>query len=164
MYSGVRRSVQRSALLIDHVANIIVCMVNSSEVRDLLWLRRADALVRGYVVIVSATIVALAVLSVVDAAQATKDAWGHAVIVMLFAVLLPLRMRSARSGSRWALRAVGLIAAVLFLVNIVEALVPEMFPVWMRIEMIAIAVLMAAVVTCVSMHAARRDENTLADR
>ena len=77
---------------------------------------------------------------------------------------LPLRMRSARSGSRWALRAVGLIAAVLLLVNVVEALVPEMFPVWMRIEMIAIAALMAAVVTCVSMHATRRDENTLADR
>ncbi len=100
------------------------------------------AFVRLYVVIIVATVVALAVLSVTDAAAATKGAWVHGVIVMLFAVLLPLRLRSARSGSRRALRAVGLIAAVLLLVNVIDALVPGMFPGWMRVEVVLIAVLM----------------------
>lgn len=71
---------------------------------------------------------------------------GHAIIVTLFAVLLPLRLRAARRGSLGALRAVGLIASALFLVNVVEASIPGFVPVWMRLEMVGIAVLMAAVI------------------
>ena len=101
------------------------------------------ALTQAYVVVAVGTVVALAVLAAVAPSLATQDAWGHAVIVAVFAVVLPLRVRAARHGSLSALRAVGIISAVLFLVNVVEAMIPGLFPTWMRIEMAAIAVLMA---------------------
>jgi hypothetical protein len=112
-------------------------------------MRTTGVLVRVYVGVVLATLVALGVLSAVAPALATEEAWVHAVIVAVFAVLLPLRLRSARSGSRGGLRAVGLIAAALFLVNVVEAVIPGLFPGWLRVVMVGIAVLMAAVVVLV---------------
>lgn len=59
------------------------------------------------------------------------------------------------AGRARALRAVGCISAVLLLANVVEAAVPGLFPAWMRIEMIGIAVLMGAVVLAVVRHRAR---------
>lgn len=112
-------------------------------------LAQVGALLRVYVVVVLATVVALIVLSVVAPHRATQDAWVHAVIVAGFAVLLPLRWRAAARGDVGALRAVGLISGALFLVNVVEAVWPGLFPVWMRVEMIGIALLMLAVVLCV---------------
>ena len=44
------------------------------------------------------------------------------------------------------MRAVGLIAAVLFLANVIEAMLPDFAPGWMRVEMIGIAALMALVI------------------
>jgi hypothetical protein len=115
----------------------------------------ARVLVIIYVAIVFATLVALIALSIVTPAQATANAWGHAVIVAVFAVLLPLRLRSTRSGRRNAVRAVGVIAAVLFLVNVVEALIPSFVPLWMRVEMVGVALVMAGVVFDVARWAAR---------
>lgn len=115
----------------------------------------ARVLVIVYVAIVFATLVALIALSIVSPAQATANAWGHAVIVAVFAVLLPLRLRSTRSGRRNAVRAVGVIAAVLLLVNVVEALIPSFVPLWMRVEMVCIALVMAGVVFDVARWAAR---------
>jgi hypothetical protein len=115
----------------------------------------APVLVIIYVAIVFATLVALIALSIVTPAQATANAWGHAVIVAVFAVLLPLRLRSTRSGRRNAVRAVGVIAAVLFLVNVVEALIPSFVPLWMRVEMVGVALVMAGVVFDVARWAAR---------
>lgn len=109
-----------------------------------------------YVLVVLATIAALITMSVVAPHLATDHAWGHAVIVAGFAVLLPLRMRSARAGNRGGLLAVGIISAVLFLVNVVEMLIPHFLPSWMRIEMIGTAALMAASVALVAQIAARR--------
>ncbi len=111
--------------------------------------------IRAYVVVVLATVTALVVLSVVSPQRATEHAWGHAVIVAVFAVLLPLRMRSARAGDRGALRAVGIISAVLLVVNVVEILIPGFLSTWMRIEMAGIAALMAvsvALVTQIAKH------------
>ncbi len=102
-----------------------------------------------YVVVVAATLVALVALSALGSDQATSAAWVHAIIVAGFAVLLPLRLRAARLGSRRAVTAVGVIAAVLLVVNVVEALLPGLFPSWMRVEMVAIAVLMAGTVLAV---------------
>ena len=107
------------------------------------------AVVWTYVAVALGTIAALAVLSVVAPYQATQAAWVHAVIVAVLAVVLPLRLRAARAGSLRGLRAVGLISAVLFLVNVVEAVLPGLFPVWMRVEMIGIAVLMLVVILLV---------------
>ena len=73
----------------------------------------------------------------------------HAVIVAVFAVILPVRLRAARAGSVGALRAVGLISAALFLVNVVEVLIPRPFPLWLRAEMIGIAVLMVGLILLV---------------
>jgi hypothetical protein len=39
----------------------------------------------------------------------------------------------------------GLIASVLFVVNVVGALIPGFFPTWMRIEMVGLAAQLAAV-------------------
>lgn len=113
-------------------------------------LGRTAVLVRLYVVVALATVIVLAVLSAAGSDQATASAWVHAVIVAAFAVLLPLRLRSARRGSTRGLVAVGVIAAVLVVVNIVEAVLPGAFPVWMRIEMVGIAALMAAIVVAVA--------------
>jgi hypothetical protein len=102
--------------------------------------------VRVYLAVAAATLGVLAVLPAAAPRQAPREAWGHAINVAVFAVVLPLRLRAARRGSLGALRAVGLIASALFLVNVVEASVPGFVPIWMRIEMVGIAVLMAAVI------------------
>ncbi len=117
-----------------------------------------SALVYGYLAVAVGTVAALVILNAAPA-QATPDAWIHALIVAGFAVLLPLRLRSARAGSRRGLRAVGMIGAVLFLVNVIEAAIPGLFPLWLRVVMVGIAGLMAAVVALVIRVAldARRD-------
>jgi hypothetical protein len=112
-------------------------------------------LVRTYVVVAVGTVVALAVLQAVDASLATSHAWGHALIVAVFAVLLPLRLRAARAGRRSGLRAVGNISGVLVAVNVVEASIPGFLPTWMRLEMVGVALLMVAIVSLVIRAAMR---------
>jgi hypothetical protein len=121
-------------------------MVNSELKRSTREPRSADLaaaslVVRAYVVLTVATVAALIVMSAVAPRLATSNAWGHAVIVVIFAILLPLRMRAARKGSTRALRVVTVIAVAVFAVNVVEAALPR-FPGWMRIEMAVTAVLM----------------------
>ncbi|MFH8555935.1 MULTISPECIES: hypothetical protein [Streptomyces] len=56
-----------------------------------------------------------------------------------------LRTRTALKGSRTGgLRAVTVIGCVLLVVNLVEAVLPGAFPAWMRVEMLFIAAMMAA--------------------
>ena len=118
-------------------------MVNNSR------LDRLSVVVRVYVGLAVATVAVLAVLSGVGSSLATPEAWVHAVIVAVFAVVLPLRLRAAREGRRSGLRAVGIISGVLVLVNAVEAMIPGLFPGWMRVEMVGIAALMALAVLLV---------------
>ena len=87
-------------------------------------LRAISILVGIYVAIVAGTVAALTILSATAPHLATRDAWVHAVIVAVFAVVLPLRLRAARADRPGALRAVGIISAVLFLVNVTEAIIP----------------------------------------
>ncbi len=112
------------------------------------------ALVRIYIALVALTLVALVVLGVTAPEQATAHVWGHAVVVAVLAVVLPLRLRRARAGDRGAVRAVGIVAAVLFLVNVVEAMLPA-FPGWMRVDMLVTALLMLGVVLDVVRWAVR---------
>lgn len=109
-------------------------------------LSAAAVAVRVYLAVVIATLVGLAFLSSAGSHQATNNAWGHALVVLIFAILLPLRLRSARTGRRSAIRAVGLISAVLLVVNVVEALIPGFVPTWMRAQMYVVAALMLVVV------------------
>ena len=124
-------------------------MVNTTKMRAQERLRAIAVVVGAYVAIVLGTVATLGILSATAPHLATRDAWVHAVIVAVFAVVLPLRLRTARAGSPGALRAVGIISAVLFLVNVIEVLIPGLFPLWMRAEMIGIAVVMAAVMLLV---------------
>lgn len=119
----------------------------STEEPKTVDLVTASKAVAAYVALTVATVVALIVMSAgVARHQATGTAWGHAVIVCVFAILLPLRMRAARNGSARAVRAVTIIASVILVVNVVEAALPHGFPGWMRIEMVVIALLMAVLV------------------
>jgi hypothetical protein len=125
------------------MVSIIGQMVNTK------YLNASAALVLVYVAVTAATVLALALLSFIAPHLATSHAWGHAIIVVALAVLLPLRSRAARKGKRSALRAVGLISITLVAVNIVEGVLPGAFPTWMRVEMLAVAALMAANVALV---------------
>ncbi|OFE16286.1 hypothetical protein BA895_19775 [Humibacillus sp. DSM 29435] len=125
-------------------------MVNSSRDTAPLSastpLPAAAAAIRVYLILVIATLVGLVILAFTASPQATSNAWGHAIVVAVFAVVLPLRLRSAQAGRRSAIQAVGLISAVLFLVNVIEALIPGFVPAWMRAQMYVVAVLMLVVV------------------
>jgi hypothetical protein len=90
-------------------------MVNTSSLNTSLML------VRTYVGVTAATVLALVFLSVTAPHLATGHAWGHAIIVLVFAIVLPLRMRAAHRGRRSALRAVGIISGALLTVNVVES-------------------------------------------
>lgn len=116
-------------------------------------LNASAAVVRAYVALTAATVLTLVLLSFVAPHLATGHAWGHAIIVVVFAVLLPLRMRAAREGKRSGLRAVGIISGTIVAVNLVEGVLPGFFPTWMRVEMFSIAALMAGNVLLV-VHAA----------
>lgn len=124
-------------------------MVNTKSKSRSTNLAGIAAVLRVYLVVVLATLIVLIVLAKTAPSQAPSAAWTHAVIVAGFAVLLPIRLRSAQRGSVGALRAVGLIAAALFLVNVIEALIPGFVPIWMRVEMIGVAVLMGLVILLV---------------
>lgn len=127
----------------------IDCVVNTRVASRPSRMRVIGNLVVAYVAIVVGTVVALGVLTAIGSAKATTDAWVHCVIVAAFAVLLPLRLRSAQSGSVGGPRAVGIISAALFLVNVVEVMVPGLFPLWLQVVMVGIAALMAAVIALV---------------
>ena len=124
-------------------------MVNSVVDTEPVVLRGLAVVVRVYVALAVATVLALAVLALTSPGLAPQAAWIHAVIVVVLAAVLPMRLRAARRGSRPALRAVGIIAAVLLVANVVVALVPDLLPTWMRVEMIAVALLMGVAVLLV---------------
>ncbi|MGQ4512050.1 hypothetical protein [Streptomyces sp. DW26H14] len=128
-------------------------MANSVSMRPL---GAVSVLIAVYASAMAATVAALAVMAAgVAPGQATREAWGHAVIVTVLAFVLVLRLRSARAGSAGAVKALGVVAAVLVVVNAVEAALPGAFPGWMRIEMAAIALLMVALLALLCRSAGR---------
>lgn len=126
-------------------------MVNSVERSPVRRTERVwvDRLVGAYVVVVVVTVGVLALLAANHSRQATTEAWVHAAVVAAFAFLLPARLLAAHRGRPGAWRAVAIISAVLVVANVVEGVLPGLFPVWMRWENLGIAVLMAAVVLLV---------------
>ena len=112
-------------------------MVNTSPINA------SATVVRVYVALTAAALLTLVLLSLVAPDLVTGHAWGHAIIVTVFAVLLPLRLRAARLGKPSGLRAVGVISGTLLAVNMVEGMLPGFFPTWMRVEMFCVAALMA---------------------
>lgn len=120
-------------------------MVNKTSVHPAGGLGVISGLVVIYVASVVLTIVALALLAEFAPGQATSEAWGHAIVVAIFAVILPLRLRAARTGRARALKAVGAIAALLAAVNLAEAAIPGFVPFWMEVAMLGTAALTAAI-------------------
>ncbi|MFJ4434640.1 hypothetical protein [Streptomyces sp. NPDC088923] len=129
-------------------------MVNS-EAHAPQQLGAVSVLVGVYAAAMVGTIVVLAVMASMAPEEATDEAWGHALIVMFFAILLLVRLRSARSGSTRAVRALGIIATAVLVVNLVEAALPGVFPGWMRVEMMAIALWMSVLLILVRRAAGR---------
>lgn len=136
------------ALSIDYTVIYIDYVVNNADAHTELAprIRWLSAAVGAYVAVTLGTIAALTVLSRTAPRLATQEAWGHAIIVAALALVLLLRLRAARRGSSSALQALRIIALVLLVVNTVEAVLPDAFPPWMRVEMVGIAVLMLLVV------------------
>lgn len=99
-----------------------------------------------YAALTALSIVLLVIFSAAAPSLATSDAWGHAIIVAVFAFVLPLRLRATRKNpTARNVRACVIIAAVLLAVNVAEAFLP-MFPGWMRGEMAVIVLLMIALI------------------
>ncbi|WP_185842402.1 hypothetical protein [Streptomyces sp. WAC 06725] len=90
--------------------------------------------------------ITLPALTLQGIAEVGQEAWGHAAVVAVFAIVLLLRTRAALRRSRAGFRAVTVIGCVLLVVNVVEAALPGVFPPWMRIEMLIIAAMMLALV------------------
>ena len=128
-------------MLVDHLVITNDRMVNNTPPTTRLWLRRV---ILAYVTIALASVVALAILQVAAPRFTSSDAWVHAAMVAVFAVVLPLRLRGVRLGRRRALRAVGIISGVLVAANAVEASIPGFAPGWMRVEMVIVAAIMLA--------------------
>ena len=134
---AVPRMHGRTELTIDQSVSNIGRMVNTTI------LNASATVVRVYVALTAATVLTLVLFSFVAPDLATGHAWGHAIIVVVLAVLLPLRLHAAREGKPSGLRAVGLISGALVAVNMVEGVLPGFFPTWMRVEMFCVAALMA---------------------
>jgi hypothetical protein len=100
---------------IDWRVNTVDCVVNT--MRSSGNLAAIRLVVRVYVLVAVGTIGLLAVLAAAAPRQAPREAWVRAIIVAVFAVLLPMRLRAAQRGSVAALGAVGLISSALFLVT-----------------------------------------------
>ncbi|UNS97902.1 hypothetical protein MMF93_16540 [Streptomyces tubbatahanensis] len=130
-------------------------MVNSGGTHAPQQLGAVSVLVGVYAAAMVGTVAALVVMASTAPKQATDEAWGHALVVTFFAILLLVRLRSARSGSTRAVRALGIIATAMLVVNLVEAALPGLFPGWMRVEMVAIALWMSVLLILVRRSAAR---------
>ncbi len=106
--------------------------------RPLWWLCALYAL---------ATLVTLAVLlwNRHDPTIATREAWTHALIVCAFAAVLLTVVRRAATGARGAVRRLRIISVVLPVVSLLEAVIPGLFPTWMRLEQLLYAALLLAV-------------------
>jgi len=73
---------------------------------------------------------------------ATTEAWTHAFIVCVFAAVLLSVVHRAATGTRGAYRRLQIVSVVLPVVSLLEAVIPGLFPTWMRIEQLLYALLL----------------------
>jgi CDP-diglyceride synthetase len=91
-----------------------------------------------------------------DRSLVTEDAWVHGVILLVFAVVLVRVATRAASGDRRAYLRLRIIGFVVPAASVVEALIPGLFPGWMRVEQLVYGVWLLAVVALASRPAVRR--------
>lgn len=106
----------------------------------------------------AATVATIGVLAArrADTAFASDEAWGHAVVVLAFAVLLVPAGSRAAAGSRGAYRRLLVVSVVIPLVSIVLVALPHLLPPWMRIEQAAYGVLLLTVACLAASGPVRR--------
>ena len=110
------------------------------------------------VVYLAATVATIGVLAArhADQAFATDEAWGHAIVVLVFAALLvPAASRAAR-GSRGAYRRLLIVSIVLPVVSVVLVALPHLLPGWMRVEQAAYGALLLVVAVLAASSPVRR--------
>lgn len=71
-----------------------------------------------------------------DRSLVTDHAWGHEVILLVFAVVLVLVARRAAEGHRRAYLRLRIVAVVVPVASLVVAAIPGFLPGWMRIEQV----------------------------
>ena len=110
------------------------------------------------VVYLAATVVTLGFLAWKngDASLVTDEAWVHAIILLALAVVLVRVAKRAEAGSRRGYLRLRIVGLVVPLASLVEALIPGLFPTWMRIEQALYGVLLLAVAALASSPAVRR--------
>jgi hypothetical protein len=91
-----------------------------------------------------------------DPALVTADAWVHEIILLVFAVVLVRVAQRAQAGNRRAHLRLLIVGSVVPVASLVEALIPGLFPTWMRIEQGLYGVLLLGVVALAASPAVRR--------
>ncbi|MFC4907008.1 hypothetical protein [Actinomadura gamaensis] len=116
--------------------------VNSPNVLDAsAAVRRVTMLAGSYAAVSVTTVTALAAAG----ASAAQPVWIRLGIVAVSSlVLVALTLRAAR-GSSGAYRRVRIVSTVMLAATVVIVALPGMFPVWMRLEQAACALLLAGV-------------------
>jgi len=109
-------------------------------------------------VYLAATVATIAVLAArhADTAFATDEAWGHAVVVLVFATLLVPAASRAAKGSRGAYRRLLIVSIVIPVASVVLVALPHLLPGWMRIEQAAYGVLLLVVAALAASRPVRR--------
>jgi hypothetical protein len=91
-----------------------------------------------------------------DAGFATDEAWGHAIVVLVFAALfVPAASRAAR-GSRGAYRRLRIVSVVIPVVSVALVDLSGFLPPWMRVEQAAYDVLLLLVAVLATSSPVRR--------
>jgi hypothetical protein len=144
------------AHLFDHVAKRLT--VRSKELLVTAARSRFHAIRILLLAYLLATVATLAVLGVrhADAAFATDEAWGHAIVVLAFAVLLIPAASRAAAGSRGAYRRLRIVSVVIPVVSVVLVALPHLLPPWMRVEQAAYGVLLLVVAVLAASGPVRR--------
>jgi hypothetical protein len=148
------------SLLLDHAANFLAVWSNRRTIMISSRFRLIRVLLLVYL---AATVATHAVLAVRrdDTAFATDEAWGHAIVVLVFAALLvPAASRAAR-GSRGAYRRLLIVSIVIPVASVVLVALPHLLPEWMRIEQAAYGALLLVVAVLAASGPVRRSVGPL---
>jgi hypothetical protein len=112
-------------------------------------------LLAAYLAATVATLVVLAARHA-DAGFATDEAWGHAIVVLVFAALLVPAASRAAQGSRGAYRRLLIVSIVIPVVSVVLVALPHLLPGWMRVEQAVYGVLLLVVAVLAARSPVRR--------
>ena len=97
-----------------------------------------------------------------DHSLVTTDTWVHEVILLVFAVVLVGVAKRTAAGDPRAYLRLRIVSLVIAVVSVVVAVLPGLFPAWMRIEQGAYAACLLAVAALAHTPAVRTAVATMA--